>query len=74
MPHTIDQNVIELAHRHYADTEVWCEWNALENEISIRVISRAASFVMFPPNDKALDAFNHPFFYMDRVLTCGQYR
>jgi hypothetical protein len=64
----------ELAHRKSDGIEVWCDWNEDENECVITVISPDAHFMLHPPNHKVIDCYRHPFFYMDRVLTTGQYR
>lgn len=45
------------------------------NEATVRVSYHSAQtdFILYPPNDKALDAFYHPFVYLNRVLQRGSY-
>jgi len=50
-------------------------WTNLRGETTIRVsyVSPSADFILYPPNDRALDAFHHPWVYFDRVMKRGTY-
>lgn len=74
----IDRNRwFNLACRKSHDTIVTLDFKRDDfGEDTIRVIvnSPTSDFVLYPPNDRALDAYHHPFVYLNRVLQRGTYR
>ncbi len=44
--------------------------------VRVTVNSRHSNddFVLYPPNDRALDCFDHPYHYLNRVLQSGSYQ
>lgn len=43
-----------------------------EVRVSVHVISSGEDFTLYPPNNLALDCFNHPFAYAHRAIMSGR--
>lgn len=63
----------QLAFRSNSGTSVEMVWDSIEDEIIVQVESSIANFRLYPPNNKAIDVYNHPFAYFDSVLMSGRY-
>ncbi len=44
-----------------------------ENQVRVKVSGRE-DFILYPENENALDAFRHPFYYLNRALQAGTYK
>jgi hypothetical protein len=63
-----------LAVRQSSGITVSLDWSEDENDITVSVNCADTNFILHPPADKAMDCFNHPFAYADKVLASGSYR
>jgi hypothetical protein len=60
-------NVVELAYRFNAGTHVSLNWDRVLNTTQVVVTNDETCTVQsaIVPNNQALEAFNHPFCYID---------
>jgi hypothetical protein len=63
---TLSPNIRELAHRRSANLEVTLLWNRLSHRVWISIYDVASDeqTAAVVPEDRALDAFNHPYAYV----------
>ncbi len=65
-----------LAHRSAdgcsVSLDVWIDSHG-EAQVRVSYVSPSADFILYPPNENALDAFHHPWVYFNRVLQRGTY-
>jgi hypothetical protein len=55
-----------LDSRNYGGWKVFLNFNPDENRIEVRIESPEEKALILPPNNRALDCFNHPFAYVDK--------
>ena len=62
----IERNLVELDRRENSDESVELLWSVNTNQIYIRLTDKHAdvSRLVLVPNEKARDAFNHPYVYL----------
>ena len=66
MTPTLSPHLRELAHRQSANLEVTLLWNRRSRRvwISIYDLANDEQRAVLVPEDRALDAFNHPYVYL----------
>ena len=62
-----------LAERRNHDISVSLDYDPIEREVSVTVVTPNEEFTLYPPNSVALDCFHHPYAYAQRVLTSGTF-
>lgn len=62
-----------LATRDSNGIAVSLDYDTKEKEIRVSVKSESEDFTLYPPNACALDCFEHPYAYADRVLKRGTF-